>query len=91
MDLQGGMLNYEGIIVLNDVEASAYKCTRKKYRGRCTPACLQGVKKVLEKEVESLCPFKRIETQYGEGIEFDYATVMHLVVNAFGLLQTAMQ
>jgi hypothetical protein len=93
MDLRGGTLNYEGITVLNDVEASAYTCTGKRFHGRllCTSACLQRVAKVLEKEADSICPFNRIEKQYGEGIEFDYARVMWLVIDAFGLSQTAME
>ena len=93
MDLRGGTLNYEGITVLNDVEASAYTGTGKRFRGRliCTPACLQRVAKELEKEADTLCPFKRIETPFGEGIEFNYARVTRLVLNAFGLSRTAAQ
>jgi len=79
--------------VLNDVEASAYTGTGKRFRGRliCTPACLQRVAKELEKEADTLCPFKRIETPFGEGIEFNYARVTRLVLNAFGLSRTAAQ
>jgi hypothetical protein len=93
MDLWGGTLNYEGITVLSDVEASAYAGTGKRFCRRllCAPACLQRVAKVLEKEADSICPFNQIETQYGEGIEFDYARVMRLVIDAFGLKQTAME
>ncbi len=60
------------------MEASAYKGTRKRFRGRllCTPACIQRVAKVLEKGANNICPLKQIETQYGEGIEFDCARVI---------------
>jgi hypothetical protein len=50
-----------------------------------TPACLQWVARTLEKEGEHLCPFKHINTDFGEGIEFDYARTTRLVIDAFGL------
>ncbi len=34
---------------------------------------------------EQLCPFKSIKTQFGEGIEFNYAKTTRLVINAFCL------
>jgi hypothetical protein len=87
MDLRGGTLNYEGISVLNDVEASAYTGSKSRLRGRllCTPACLKLVAKQLEREGDSICPYQRIRTPYGEGIEFDYAKVTRLVINSYGL------
>jgi hypothetical protein len=87
MDLRGGTLNYEGISVLNDVEASAYTASKSRLRGRllCTPACLKLVAKQLESEGDSICPYQCIRTPYGEGIEFDYAKVTRLVINSYGL------
>ncbi len=87
MDIRGGTLNYEGLSVLNDVEAAAFTGTKKRQRGRLipTPACLQRVACVLENEGETLCPFSILNTDFCEGIEFEYAKTTRLVINAFGL------
>jgi hypothetical protein len=68
-------LNYEGIAVLNDVESAAMDSSKRRQYGRMiqTPASLQKVAKILEMHGEQLFPFKRIQTQLGEGIEFNYA------------------
>lgn len=91
MDLKGGTLNYEGIKVLNDVETAGYTGEKRRVRNRliCTPACLKRVAKVLENEGNELCPFSHISTEFGEGIEFDYAKVTRLVINAFNLESAA--
>ena len=34
-----------------------------------------------------MCPFTTINTDFGEGVEFDYARTTRLVINAFGLEQ----
>ncbi len=93
MDLRGGTLNYEGIKVLNDVEASASDGNKRRMRNRliCTPACLKRVAKELEKQGDILCPYSHIHTEFGEGIEFDYAKVTRLVINTFGLEDAAKQ
>jgi hypothetical protein len=82
MDIRGGTLNYEGLSILNDVEAAAYKGRLKWVRDRVipTPSSLQRVA-----EGEKICPFEMIQTPFGEGIEFDYAKVTCLVINSFGL------
>lgn len=87
MDIRGGTLNYEGLAVLNDVEAAAYKGNLRRIRDRVlpTPPCLQRVARILEKEGDKICPFKMIKTDFGEGVEFDYAKATRLVINAFGL------
>jgi hypothetical protein len=91
MDLNGDTLNYEGIKVLKSVEALAYHGDKKRVRNRliCTPACLTRVANVLEREGQTICPFKRIHTAFVEGIEFDYAKLTHLVIKAFSLENTA--
>jgi hypothetical protein len=92
MDLRGGTLNYEGIKVLNDVEASATDGTNmRRIRSRliCTPACLKRVAKQIEKEGDVICSYRHIHTHYGEGIEFDYTKVTRLVINTFGLEDAA--
>mmetsp|Transcript_17010 Transcript_17010/g.24234 ORF Transcript_17010/g.24234 Transcript_17010/m.24234 type:complete len:220 (-) Transcript_17010:1540-2199(-) len=93
MDLHGGTLNYQGISVLNDVESAAYKGSKRRFRNRvlCTPACLQRMAKVLEDKGDSICPFKQIKTDFGEGIEFDYAKHTRLVIDAFGLTDTGQE
>ncbi len=40
---------------------------------------------LLEKEAEALCPFSMLNTDFGEGIVFDYAKTTRLVINAIGL------
>jgi hypothetical protein len=90
MDIRGGTLNYEGIKVLNDVEA-AYSGFGKRGKLLCTPTCLKKVARELEKRGETICPFKHIHTPFGEGIEFDYAKVTRLVLNAFSLEDAAKQ
>ncbi len=87
MDLKGGTLNYEGIKVFNEVEVAAYSGDKKRVKNRlvCTPACLERVAKVLEDEEKARCPFDHIHTDFGEGIEFNYAKVTRLVINAFSL------
>jgi hypothetical protein len=52
-----------------------------------TPSCLQKIAKVLEEHEQRLCPFERIETQFGEGIEFNYAKTTRPFIDAFGLNQ----
>jgi hypothetical protein len=91
MDICGGTLNYEGIKVLNDVEASGFGGNKKRIRNRliCTPACLKQVAKQLEKEGDIICPYRHIHTAYGERIEFDYAKVTWLVISTFGLEDAA--
>ena len=92
MDLRGGTLTYEGIKVLNDVEASATDGTNmRRIRNRliCTPACLKGVAKQIEREGDVIRPYRHIHTPYGEGIKFDYAKVTWLVINTFGLKDAA--
>jgi hypothetical protein len=88
MDLNGGTLNYEGITILNDVEAASYNGSKNRYRKRllCTPACLKRVATKLAQAVNDICPFKSFMTPFGEAIEFDYAKATRLVVDAFGLL-----
>jgi hypothetical protein len=87
MDIHGGMLNYEDISVLNDVETAAECSEGLGWMGRLlpTPASLQHVAQKLEKEGESLCPFELISTDFGEGVEFYYAKTTRLVIDAFGL------
>ncbi len=89
MDIRGGTLNYEGITVLNDVASSGFRFEKKGQKGRLIPmpACLQRVARLLEKEGEQLCPFTTINTDFGEGVEFDYARTTRLVINAFELEQ----
>ncbi len=43
MDIHGETLNFKGILVLNNVEAAAYKGNLRRGRDRLipTPACLQ--------------------------------------------------
>jgi len=87
MDIRGGTLNYESISVLNDVETAAECSEGLGWMGRLlpTPASLQHVAQKLEKEGETLCPFELISTDFGEGVEFDYAKTTRLVIDAFGL------
>jgi hypothetical protein len=47
--------------------------------------CLQWITRTLEKEGEHLCPFQMIPSDFGEGLEFDYARTTHLVIDEFGL------
>jgi hypothetical protein len=91
MDLRGGTLNYEGLKVLNDVEASAYIGNKKRIRNRllCTPSCLKRVARKLEQAAVTICPYQQISTPFGEGVELDYAKVTRLVINCFGLEQIA--
>jgi hypothetical protein len=84
MDIRGGTLNYEGITVLNDVE-TASKNLGKMGRLLPSPASLQHVAQKLEKAGKHLCPFQLISTNFGEGVEFDYAKTTRLVIDAFGL------
>jgi hypothetical protein len=44
MDIRGGTLNYEGILVLNNVEAAAYKGNLRRVRDRLipTPTCARA-------------------------------------------------
>ncbi len=82
-------------LVLEEVMKEAKKWLHKHIftpaamKGRLipTPACLQRVARLLEKEGEQLCPFTTINTDFGEGVEFDYARTTRLVINAFGLEQ----
>jgi hypothetical protein len=59
-DLRGGTLNYEGICVLNDVEASSYVGNKKRIRNRllCTPACLKCVAQQIEHRGDTICPYQ---------------------------------
>jgi FtsZ-binding cell division protein ZapB len=84
MDIRGGTLNYEGLTVLNDVETASEGVGRM---GRVlpSPSSLQRVAQKLEKAGETLCPFELISTDFGEGIEFNYAKTTRLVIDAFGL------
>jgi hypothetical protein len=90
MDICGGTLNYEGLSILNDVKAAAYKGKLKRIQDCVTPMppCLQRVARILEKEGDRVCPFKMLNTEFGEGLEFDYARTTCLVINAFGLEST---
>jgi hypothetical protein len=90
MDLRGGTLNYEGIKVLNNMEA-AYSGFGKRGRLLCTPTCLKKVARLLEKRRETISPFKQIHTPFGEGIELDYKKITRLVLNAFSLEDAAKQ
>jgi len=45
------------------------------------------VARKLEKAGDTLCPFSTLDTDFGEGIEFDYLRTTRLVINAFGLEQ----
>ena len=45
-----------------------------------TSPCLQRVE-----EGDRVCPFKMLNTEFGEGLEFDRARTTHFVINAFGL------
>jgi hypothetical protein len=87
MDIRGGTLNYEGISVLNDVEAAAECSEGLQWMGRLlpTPASLQRDAQKLEKEGETLCPFELISTDFGKGVEFDYTKTTRLFIDAFGL------
>jgi hypothetical protein len=91
MDLRGGLLKYEGLKVLNDVEALAYIGNEKRIRNRlfCTPACLKRVAKKLEQAAVEICPYQQISTPFGEGVELDYAKMTRLVINCFGLERIA--
>ncbi len=64
MDIHGGTLSYEGISVLNDVEAAAFTGIKNP-----TPACLQWVAYLLEKEGETLYSFSMLNTNFSEGID----------------------
>jgi hypothetical protein len=88
MDLNGGMLNYEGISILNNVESEYYKGDAKRIRNRLlyTPSCLKRVAKVLEREGDVICPFTSSITPFSEAIEFDYGKATCLIMDAFGLL-----
>jgi hypothetical protein len=44
---------------------------------------------MLEDEAKIVCPFNCIQTQFVEGIEFDYSTMTRLVINAFSLESAA--
>jgi hypothetical protein len=57
----------------------------------CPPACLKHVAKQIENKADTVCPYQRIPTPFGEGIEFDYAKVKRLVINSFGLESIATQ
>lgn len=87
MDLHGGTLNYEGISILNEVEAASHNGRKLPYGSRllCTPACLKRVAKKLEETGNELCPFSMSMTPCGESIEFDYGKATRLIVEAFGL------
>lgn len=75
MDLHGGTLNYEGISILNKIEAAPYTGNNTR------------VAKKLETAANELCPFHSYMTPFGEAIEFDYSKATRLVIDAFGLLQ----
>jgi len=91
MDLSGGTLNYEGISILNKVEAASFNGNRQRLRNRllCTPSCLKRVAKVLETEGDVICPFTSSMTPFGESIEFDYGKATRLIIDSFGLLDAA--
>ena len=84
MDIHGGTLNYEGITVLNDVE-TASESVGQMGRVLTSLSSLQCVAQRWEKAGESLCPFELISTDFGEGVEFDYAKTTRLVIDAFCL------
>ncbi len=87
-DIPCGTMNYEGLSVLNDVEAATYKGKLKRIRDRVIPAppCLQRLARILEKRGGGdVCPFKTIQIPFGESLEFDYAKMTRLVLNSFGL------
>ena len=88
MDLSGGTLNYEGISILNNAEATSSKGDRIRIRNRllCTPACLKRVAKKLELEGDTICPFSSYMSPFGEAVEFDYSKSVRLIFDAFGLL-----
>jgi len=90
MDLHGGTLNYEGITILNKIEAAYYTGDKQQYRDRllCTWACLKWVAKHLESAESTLCSFHSYMTPFGEAIEFDYAKATHFIIDAFGLSDT---
>jgi hypothetical protein len=44
---------------------------------------------VLEDEGKELCPFDHIHIEFGEGIEFNYAKLTRLVINALSLESAA--
>jgi hypothetical protein len=46
---------------------------------------LQKVAKDLEEHGQRLCPSERIETQFGEGIEFNYTRTTRLFIDVVGL------
>ncbi len=87
-DLNGGMLNYEGISILNNVESEYYKGDARQTRNRqlCTQSCLKRVAKVLESKGDVICPFTSFMTPFGKAIEFDYGKATRLIIDAFGLL-----
>ncbi len=89
MDLHGGTLNYEGISILNKIEAAPCTGNNTRYTNRllCTSSCLKRVAKKLETAANELCPFHSYMTPFGEAIEFDYSKATRLVIDAFGLLQ----
>jgi hypothetical protein len=66
-----------------------WKTTKVRRKGKDrpipTPACLQKVAHVVEEKDETLCPFSMIQTDFGEGLEFDYAKATNLVIIASGL------
>ncbi len=41
----------------------------------------------LEEHGQRLCSFERVETQFGEGIEFNYTRTICIIIDAFGLDQ----
>ena len=41
--------------------------------------------KILETEGDKCCPFKMIQTDLGEGLEFDCAKTTRMIIYAFGL------
>ena len=63
IDVHGGTLNYEGIMVLNDVEVTV---DFRMCRLFPMPACLTCITQKLENK-GNLCPFQLVSTDFGEG------------------------
>jgi len=83
MDLSGGVLNYQGISVLNWVETSSCNGKYVSHHVICIPACLACTSNKMHMKDQEVCPFKCIDMNFGEGIEFDYSKTTKLVLDAY--------
>ena len=84
MDLNRGVLSYEGLEVLRQVQTGG-----KKYYSHCllpSPATLKNVSSKVKKIGDILLPFKTGRNSKGhEFIKFDSKRLLALVLNAYKL------